>query len=354
MGNKDFERNHVVIMAGGIGSRFWPMSTTDCPKQFIDVTGCGKTLIQLTAERFEGVCPKEHLWVVTSEKYADQVREQLPQVPEEQILLEPCRRNTAPCIAYVGWKIRKRYPEANIVVTPSDHIVMNPQEFRRVVGEALRFTAGRQAVVTLGMKPTRPETGYGYIEAVTDERPEGEICRVSAFKEKPDRATAEQYIRQPNFYWNAGIFIWNVEMLTGVIRTYCPQIAGVFDRLEPDLYTDREQERVDELFPQCENISVDYAVMEKSKEIYVHPADFGWSDLGTWGSLHTLLDKDEAGNAKVGQEVKMVECAGCVVHTTQERKVVIQGLEGYIVAEKNGTLLICRLDQEQRIKDFIG
>ena len=340
-------------MAGGIGSRFWPMSTADDPKQFIDVIGCGRSLIQLTADRFKGVCPPENLWVVTSERYAQRVKEQLPEVRPDHVLLEPCRRNTAPCIAYVGWKIRKCYPDANIVVTPSDHMVMDPEEFRRVVREALDFTAQQRAVVTLGMQPTRPETGYGYIEADLDNSPKEGIWKVRRFREKPVREVAERYIAQPNFYWNAGIFIWNVQTLTWAIRSYCGQIAGVMDALEPDLYEAQEQERVDELFPTCENISVDYAVMEKAEEIYVHPADFGWSDLGTWGSLHTLLAKDADGNAKVGEEVTLVDCRNCVVHTSQERKVVLQGLDGYIVAEKGNTLLVYRLDEEQHIKEHI-
>ena len=345
--------NHVVIMAGGIGSRFWPMSTTEYPKQFIDVIGCGRTLIQLTVDRFKGICPPENVWVVTSEKYATRVKEQLPEVLEDHILLEPCRRNTAPCIAYVGWKIRKRYPDANLVVTPSDHMVIDPQEFRRVVCETLAFTKEQRAIVTLGMKPTRPETGYGYIEAELNQMRVKDIYQVKTFREKPVLEVAEEYIKLPNFYWNAGIFIWNVQTLTWAIRTYCPQIADVFDQLEGDFYTGHEQERVNELFPTCENISVDYAVMEKAKDIFVHPADFGWSDLGTWGSLHTLLHKDEADNVSVGAGVQLIECSGCVVHTSQERRVVLQGLDGYIVAEKNNTLLVCKLDQEQRIKEFI-
>ena len=340
-------------MAGGIGSRFWPMSTADDPKQFIDVIGCGRSLIQLTADRFKGVCPPENLWVVTSERYAQRVKEQLPEVRPDHVLLEPCRRNTAPCIAYVGWKIRKCYPDANIVVTPSDHMVMNPEEFRRVVREALDFTAQQRAVVTLGMQPTRPETGYGYIEAELGNSPKEGIWKVSHFREKPVREVAERYIAQPNFYWNAGIFIWNVQTLTWAIRSYCGQIAGVMDALEGDFYEPQEQARVDELFPTCENISVDYAVMEKAEEIYVHPADFGWSDLGTWGSLHTLLAKDADGNAKVGEQVTLVDCRNCVVHTSQERKVLLQGLDGYIVAEKGNTLLVYRLDEEQHIKEHI-
>lgn len=344
--------NHIVIMAGGIGSRFWPMSTPECPKQFIDVTGCGKTLIQLTVERFGNLCPQENVWVVTSEKYIDIVREQLPDVPEENILAEPCARNTAPCIAYACWKIKKKHPNANIVVTPSDALVIDTAEFQRVVGKAMRFTDGGSAIVTLGIKPSRPETGYGYIAADDPLASEKEILRVDAFKEKPDKETAEKYLTAGNYFWNAGIFVWNVRTITSVMRVYAPGIAQIFDRIYPDFYTEREKEAVAKLFPTCESISIDYAVMEKAEEIYVLPASFGWSDLGTWGALHGLLSQDKSGNAVVGQDVRLYESRNCIVHAPQERRVVVQGLDGYIIAEKDDTLLICRLEEEQRIKEF--
>lgn len=346
--------NHLVIMAGGVGSRFWPMSTPRKPKQFIDVLGCGRSLLQLTADRFKGICPPEHIWIVTSAAYAEIVREQLPGIPEENILKEPCMRNTAPCIAYVSWKIMKRDPQANIVVAPSDHVVMDVQEFQRVIREALHFTEDSQAILTLGMKPTRPETGYGYVEANLKgaSAASKEIFPVSAFREKPDLETAERYVAQPNFYWNAGIFVWNVQTIVRALRTHQPQIAGIFEALLPAFYTDREQELVDKNFPDCVNISVDYAILEKAQDIWVFPASFGWSDLGTWGSLHEKLDKDENGNACVGPNIKLFESKNCIVHTTEEKQVVVQGLDGYIVAEKEDTLLICRLSEEQRIKEF--
>ena len=345
--------NHLVIMAGGIGSRFWPMSTKEYPKQFIDVLGCGRTLIQLAMDRFEGVCPKENVWVVTSEKYVGLVREQLPEIPEENILKEPCRRSTAPCIAYVSWKIKTRNPKANIVVTPSDHVVMNVKEFQRVVTSALNYTELSDAILTLGMKPTRPETGYGYIEAdlSSSSASNKEIFRVDSFKEKPDVETAERYIRQNNYFWNAGIFIWNVNTIVNAFRIYQPEIAEIFTAMMPHFYTANEQKEIDAHFPECPNISVDYAILEHSDEIYVFPADFGWSDLGTWGSLHAQMDKDLAGNVTIGQDISLYESRGCVVHTTQEKKVVIIGLDGYIVAENNDQLLICKLDDEQRIRE---
>lgn len=344
-------QNHIVIMAGGIGSRFWPMSTPEYPKQFIDVMGVGKSLIQLTVERFKGICPKENFWVVTSEKYVDIVKEQLPQIPAQHILAEPEARNTAPCIAYACWKIRKEFPQANIVVTPSDALVIDTAEFARCIAVALEKTADSQAIVTLGMMPTRPETGYGYIAAQGEADAKG-ICKVEAFKEKPDVETAKGYLAAGNYFWNAGIFVWNADTITNAIRRYAPQIAGVMDELEPALFTDKEAEELKRLFPTCEKISIDYAVMEKAEDIFVLPAEFGWSDLGSWGSLRTLLPQDEAGNVKVGGRVDMYNCRNCVVHAAEEKRVVLEGLDGYIVAEKNGQLLVCRLSEEQRIKEF--
>lgn len=348
--------NHLVIMAGGVGSRFWPMSTTEKPKQFIDVLGVGRTLLQLTVDRFSGLVPADNVWVVTNQKYADTVHQQLPDMPCDHILCEPCRRNTAPCIAYVSWRIKSQNPKANIVVSPSDHVVLNTQEFRRVISACLDFTVDSDAIVTLGMKPTRPETGYGYIQAdlSSNSLRNKEIFRVDSFREKPDLKTAQQYISQMNYFWNAGIFIWNVSTIVNAFRIYQPQLAKIFESLLPIYGTDKEQQEIDRLFPECENISVDYAIMEKAEEIFVCPADFGWSDLGTWGSLQQQTKKDLYGNACIGPDITLFESHNCMIHTTQEKKVVIQGLDGYIVAENNDTLLICKLSEEQRIKQFSG
>jgi putative mannose-1-phosphate guanylyltransferase/mannose-6-phosphate isomerase len=343
-------------MAGGVGSRFWPMSTADRPKQFIDVLGVGKTLIQLTNERFSGVIPPCNVWVVTNEKYVSVVQEQLPDIPVDHILSEPCRRNTAPCIAYVSWRIKKENPKANIVVSPSDHIVTNPEEFRRVVTNCLKFTAETDAIVTLGMKPTRPETGYGYIQAdlSTASARNKEIFRVDQFREKPDLATAIQYTKQSNFFWNAGIFIWSASTIVNAFRIYQPGVARIFENIMDILGTADEQRVIDEVYPECDNISVDYAIMEKAEEIFVCPADFGWSDLGTWGSLLAQTPHDLYGNAVIGENIQLFDSKNCIIHTTEERKVVVQGLDGYIVAEKDDTLLICKLSEEQRIKQFSG
>jgi mannose-1-phosphate guanylyltransferase len=348
--------NHLVIMAGGVGSRFWPMSTAECPKQFIDVLGVGRSLLQLTLDRFRGICNPENVWIVTNKRYAEVVGQQLPEVPRNHILLEPCRRNTAPCIAYVSWRIKTQDPKANIVVTPSDHIVMNEEEFRRVVNKCMKFTAETDAIVTLGMKPNRPETGYGYIQAdLSNSSPRNkEIYRVDTFREKPDLETAKIYIQQNNFFWNAGIFIWSVSTIVNAFRIYQPSLSKIFEGMVRLYGTDEEQAAIDERYPECENISVDYAIMEKADEIFVCPADFGWSDLGTWGSLLAHTKHDLYGNSLIGDDISMFDSKNCIVHTTQARKVVVQGLDGYIVAEKDGTLLICKLSEEQRIKQFSG
>lgn len=343
--------NHIVIMAGGIGSRFWPMSTPEYPKQFIDVMGCGKSLLQLTVDRFLPVCPIENFWVVTSEKYVDIVKKQLPGIPESNILAEPEARNTAPCIAYACWKIGQKHPDANIVVTPSDALVINTTEFERVIRNALEFTANRNAIVTIGIKPSRPETGYGYICAGNTVEGCG-IFKVDAFKEKPDYNTACEYLNAGNYLWNAGIFVWNRQTITSEIRKHTPALAAIMDEMAEDFFSEKEVSTVKRLFPTCEKVSIDYAVMEKAKEIYTLPAEFGWSDLGSWGSLHALLYQDENGNASVGNAVKMYDCKNCVVHTQEEKQVVVEGLDGYIVAEKGNRLLICRLKNEQMIKEF--
>lgn len=349
-----YNNNHLVIMAGGVGSRFWPMSTTEKPKQFIDVLGVGRSLLQLTFDRFKGICSPENVWVVTNRSYKDLVLEQLPEIPVTNILCEPCRRNTAPCIAYVSWRIKSKDRNANIVVTPSDHIVTNCEEFKRVISQCLKFTSETDAIITLGMKPTRPETGYGYIQAdLSSCSPRNkEIFRVDSFREKPDLETARKYIQNKSYFWNAGIFIWSVNTIVNAFRIYQPAISKIFESLQPVYGTPKEQEEIDLRFPECENISVDYAIMEKAEEIFVCPADFGWSDLGTWGSLLVQTKKDLYGNGVIGENVSLFDTHNCIVHTLDKKKVVIQGLDGYIVADDGNKLLICKLSEEQRIKQF--
>ncbi len=345
-------KTHVVIMAGGIGSRFWPLSTPEFPKQFIDVMGCGRTMIQMTVERFRTICPMENFWVVTSVKYVDIVHRQLPDVPEDNILAEPCARNTAPCIAYACWKIMKKCPDANIVVTPSDALVTDVDEFRRIVRIALDFTAEGKRIVTLGVQPTRAETGYGYIEA-GDNLPGAEIRSVCSFREKPSAETAQEYLVAGNYLWNAGIFVWNVDTIVDSIRTFAASLAEKMDAMAEAFYTENEKAVVGGMFPTCEKISIDYAVMEKADYIYTLPSDFGWSDVGSWGSLRTLLPHDAEGNAVVGDRVSLYDCRGCIVHAPNAEKVVLEGLQDCIVVEREGRILVCRLNEEQRIKEFV-
>lgn len=338
---------HVVIMAGGIGSRFWPLSTPEFPKQFIDILGCGRTLIQLTVDRFQGICSDVNFWVVTNEKYVEIVREQIPTIPVSHILAEPASRNTAPCIAWACWSIRREDPEANIVVTPSDAVVMNPIEFQRVIKNALVFTSEDRRIVTIGIKPNRPETGYGYVQFIANDNEDDNIKVVRQFKEKPNLETAKEYLAVGNYLWNAGIFVWNVNTVISAIRRNAAQIAGVIDEIIAggDVKT---------LFPACDKISIDYAVMEPESlqgNVCTYPVDFGWSDLGNWQSLYEKLQKDENDNATVGN-VRLFECSNCVVHAEDVKELVLQGLDGYIVSEKNGQILVCKRSEEQRIKEF--
>lgn len=347
--------NHVVIMAGGIGSRFWPVSSEDRPKQFIDVLGCGRTLLQLTYDRFAGICPKENFWVLTSEKYAPLVKEQLPGISDDHILKEPCRRSTAPCIAYAAWKIKKIDPKANMVVTPSDHFIADVNEFRRVIDSSLGFVNDSDAIVTLGIKPTRPETGFGYIEAVLGSATlsNKEIFRVDSFKEKPALDIAQAYVAKNNYYWNSGIFVWNVSTIVNAFRVYQSPMASVFESLMPYYFTPEEQQAVNEKFPECRSISVDYAIMERADEVFVFPAEFGWSDLGTWFSLYENLPKDVNDNVIIGDNVSMADSRNCIVDTRNLKKVIVVGMEDCVIAENDGSLLVSKINEENRIKDII-
>jgi len=343
-------------MAGGVGSRFWPLSTPEYPKQFIDILGCGRTLIQLTVDRFKGIAPMSNFWVVTNAAYVDIVEQQIPDMPASHILAEPAARNTAPCIAWACWSIKKEDPNANVVVTPADAVVMNPEEFRRVIKNALAFTEKNNAIVTIGIKPSRPETGYGYVEIVESlecrvesqlKVESGEIRKVREFKEKPSLEVAEQYLKAGNYLWNAGIFVWNIDTITESILKYKPNIAADMDKFAAT-------GDVAGIFPNCEKISIDFAVMEPAAadgKVFTHPADFGWSDLGNWASLHDKLNKDANNNGAVGN-IKLYECTNCVVHAEDAKKVVLQGLDGFIVSEKNGQILVCKRSEEQRIREF--
>lgn len=337
---------HVVIMAGGKGSRLWPLSTSGYPKQFIDILGCGRSLIQLTVDRFRMICSIPNFWVVTNEYYVDVVKQQLPEISQDHILAEPASRNTAPCIAWACWAIKKVDPNANVVVTPSDAIVMNSNEFTRVINNALHFTDKNRAIVTIGIKPSRPETGYGYLEC--GESINKNINKVSAFKEKPTIDVAQGYLTAGNYLWNAGIFIWNVDTIVYCLFKYKRHIAEDMEKII-------STSDVRQIYPNCEKISIDFAVMEPAASegmVYTHPAEFGWSDLGNWASLYDKLIKDENGNSIVGN-VKMYDCKDCIVHAEDANMVVLQGLEEFIFSVKEGNILVCKRIEEQRIKEFI-
>lgn len=341
---------HLVIMAGGIGSRFWPMSTPQCPKQFLDITGAGRTMIQQAFDRFKGLIDINNLWVVTSKDYKQLVLEQLEGINPQHILLEPCMRNTAPCIAYVSWKIQKEDPEAAFAVVPSDHLVLKVDEFQKIMTQGFGFVSKSDRILTLGMQPSRPETGYGYIEQGASI--DNGIFKLNSFREKPDLKTAIRYLQDGVYTWNSGMFLWSANTIVSELRKFVPETTAIMDKIAPVMFTEKEQDAVNRLFPDCNKISIDYAVMEKTDKAYVLPAEFGWSDLGTWGSLHTLSDQDEHHNAVIGNKVKLVETSGCMVRMPQNKQVVIQGLKDCIVAEHNNTLLICQLSEEQRIKEW--
>ena len=347
---KGCEHTNIVIMAGGIGSRLWPVSTPEMPKQFIDLLGVGKSLLQLTVERFRPVADIAGMWVVTSENYVDIVRKQLPEMPADHILAEPVPRNTAPCIAYACWRIMREDPEANIVVTPSDAIVLKTELFSEIISKALEFTASTSSIVTVGIHPDRPETGYGYICSSSKE--ECNVVKVNEFREKPDRETAERYLAAGNYFWNAGIFVWSVSTIVDQMRRHAPQIAGMMDKIARTFGTDEEKAALAEFFPQCDKISIDYAVMEKSDSIYVISADLGWSDLGSWTSAGSHIAEGPDGNRVVGNDVRLIDSEGCIVHVEECRKVVVKGLKDYVVACRGGNLLVCPAADEQKIKDY--
>lgn len=356
---------HVIIMAGGVGSRLWPVSTPQMPKQFIDLLGIGKTMLQITVERLLPVCNKENFWVVTSEKYVDVVRRQLPDLPAGQVLAEPVARNTAPCIAYACRKIAAQNPDSNVIVTPADALVINVQRFALMLRRALNFTEQREAIVTVGITPSRPETGYGYIR-MSENQPE-QVVKVDAFKEKPDRATAEAYLANGNYVWNAGIFVWNVRTILSQLRRYAPALSETMDRIAASFGTEGEHETLAALFPQCESVSIDYAVMEKSDCIHVIAGDIGWSDLGSYSSVKDHIpasaddpcpdpgsaDAERTGNKIIGGDIRLVGCENCIVHADGSEKVVVSGLKDYIVAVRDGKVLVCPLAEEQRIKDYV-
>lgn len=336
-------------MAGGVGSRFWPKSRNHFPKQFIDILGTGESLLQLTYKRFLKLCPNENILVLTNQSYAALVKEQLPEVLSDNILLEPSRNNTAPCIAYATYKILQKNPEANIVVAPSDHLILKEDVFVEKIKQALAFTAENNALLTLGISPTRPDTGYGYIKYQTS-GVAGSIRKVSAFMEKPALAKAEEYLNSGEYVWNAGIFIWSAKSLKQAFENYAQEIASLFETGMPLYNTAEESKFISVNYPLSPNISIDYAILEKADNVYTIPADIGWSDLGTWASLHAVGEKDEAENMVNIQKVDIRETSNCIIHLPTDKAAVIRGLENFIVVDDGEVLLIYPKSAEQEIK----
>lgn len=339
-------------MAGGIGSRFWPLSKDNYPKQFLDILGTGKSFIRSTYERFSPVIPDENFLVVTNKAYKQLVLEHLPMLRPDQVLCEPARRNTASCIAYAAYHIQSRCSDANIVVTPADHLVTNEVEFQRIIRLGFDFLAKNQnALMTIGIKPSRPETGYGYIHVPKqDQLPE--VVKVEMFKEKPDYDTAVKFVAEGNYFWNSGIFLWTLDGIMQAFKTYLPEMVEVFEKGIYNFGTPEEQDFINDHFVDCPNISIDYGVMEKSPNTYTIPADFGWSDIGTWGSLFTHAKKDKDGNAKRGKVVS-VDNKNTIINIEEGTEAVVEGLEDYLVAYRDHSLLVCRLHDEQQIKVWI-
>lgn len=344
--------NFCVIMSGGIGSRFWPFSKEEYPKQFLDFFGTGRSLLQNTFDRFSKIVPPENIFVVTNSAYKSLTHEQLPQLTEQQILLEPIRRNTAPAIAFATSHIEAINPDANIVVAPSDHLILKEDQFVADINKGLDFVGSHPVLLTLGIKPSRPETGYGYIQVSKES--EAGIHKVKTFTEKPNREIAEMFMASGEFVWNSGIFLWNARTIMDAFKKYLPDIYGKFTDGMQYFNTPHEKEFIDKTFPFCPNISIDYGILEKADNVFVNVSDFGWSDLGTWGSLHEMAKKDESNNALLHDKVLYIESYDNIVAVKDKRKlVVLQGLEGYIVAESDNVLLICRESEEQRIKHFV-
>ena len=347
------ERNrYCVIMCGGVGSRFWPYSRTAMPKQFIDFLGTGRSLLQLTVDRLEGIVPTENIIMLTNEQYQSIIQEQLPQIKTEQILLEPARRNTAPCNAWAAWHIKAINPNAKIMVAPSDHLILKHNDFKESVRKAFEFVEKNDAIVTFGVKPSRPETGYGYIQE--GEHVDEHISKVKTFTEKPDKELANVFLESGEFYWNSGMFFWGVDTIINAMRKHAPEIAEIFDKGASVYGTDAEKQFIDEHYSTCPNISVDYAVMEKSASVFVEKVDFGWSDLGTWGSIYDNSPKNRDGNVTPGTRVLAFDSNHNVIAARGDKLVVVSGLNGYIVADTPDALMIVPINDEQKIKNYVN
>lgn len=347
------KHHYVAIMAGGIGSRFWPMSRTSLPKQFLDILGIGKTLIQQTFERYAQLIPLENIYVVTADEYTDIVKKQLPDLSIDNILAEPSRKNTAPCIAYIAFKLLQKDPQAVMIAAPADHLIMETEAFISTAKKALDFVSHINALVTIGIKPTYPNTGYGYLQhAAAAVAPD--IHKVKTFTEKPNVELAKAFVASGDFLWNAGIFIWKVKNIIAAFEKYEPELYDLFAAEKDKLNTAEERKTIENIYPQCTNISIDYAIMEKAENVYTTPATFIWSDLGTWNSAWENKEKDYFGNAVVGKNVMVVDANNCIVHVPDNKLVLLQGLKDYIIVDTKDVLLICKKDKEQEIKEYVA
>lgn len=347
------KHNYVAIMAGGIGSRFWPMSRTAYPKQFLDILNTGKTLIQQTFDRYKKLVPEENIFIITSAEYIPIVKKQLPHVADENILGEPSRKNTAPCVAYISFKLLKKDPNANLVVAPADHMVLETEEFIKTSRKALDFVNHINAFVTLGIKPTYPNTGYGYIQHETTAAAP-DIFKVKTFTEKPNSDLAKTFIASGDFLWNAGIFIWKVKNIITAFEKHLPEMYEVFATEKEKFNTEEEKAAIEEIYPQCTNISIDFGIMEKAENVYIIPSSFGWSDLGTWNSAWDNMEKDYLGNAVAGKNVMVIDATKCMVHAPENKLVLLQGLDDFIIVDTKDALLICKRDKEQEIKEYVA
>jgi len=350
--------NYCVIMAGGIGSRFWPLSKYEKPKQFLDILGTGKTLLQQTFERMNNVCPAENILIVTNDNYKNIVIDQLPTINPNNILLEPMRRNTAPCIAYANYRIQQLNTEANIIVAPSDHLITNEIEFVNVIKKSLEFTKKEDVLLTLGIKPNKPETGYGYIQVNSEDKKENlekfSIKKVKTFTEKPDIEMAKIFYESGEFFWNSGIFIWSLKTIMNSFENHLTEVNDLFKKGIKHYNTENEQEFINEIYSACKNISIDYGIIEKANNVHVLCANFGWSDLGTWGSLHENTDKDDNNNSVIGKNVFLYDTKNSIINMPNIKLAVIQGLNDYIIVESDGILLVCKKEDEQKIRQFVN
>ena len=346
---------YCIIMAGGIGSRFWPLSKNNYPKQFIDILGTGKSFIRSTFERFLPIVPAENFLVVTNAAYKETVLTHLPELKHDQVLCEPMRRNTAPCIAYASYRIQSKCKDAVIAVTPADHLVLNDTAFQKTISTGFDFVsqdANSDALMTIGIKPSRPETGYGYIELPKGVMREGSVTAIESFKEKPNLEKAKEFVSAGNYLWNSGIFIWSLNGILSAFHTFLPDMAALFEEGKSVYGTGAEQDFINRKFADCQNISIDYGIMEHAMKRYTIPAEFGWSDIGTWGSLFTHVAKDSDNNAHRGKTI-LTDTKNSIVNVEDGVEAIVEGLDGYLVAYRDKSLLVCRLSEEQHIKEWV-